>query len=58
MPEQAMRPSYHRAAQHGERLAAEGEICWGGSMFPNDIPRNPETWQTILTTTIEVDEVL
>jgi hypothetical protein len=53
-----MRPSYHRAAQHGERLAAEGEICWGGCMFPNDIPENPETWQIILKTKIEVDEAL
>jgi hypothetical protein len=58
MPEQAMRLSYHRAAQHGERLAAEGEICWGGCMFPNDIPENPETWQTILKTMIEVGEAL
>ena len=54
----AMRLSHHRAAQHGERLAAEGEICWDCCMFSNDIPENPEIWQTILKTMIEVDEAL
>jgi len=33
-------------------------ICWDGCMFPNDILENPETWQTILKTMIEVEEAL
>ncbi len=33
-------------------------ICWDGCMFPNDVLENPETWQTILKTMIEVEEAL
>jgi sugar phosphate isomerase/epimerase len=33
-------------------------ICWDGCMFPNDVLENPETWQTILKTMIDVEEAL
>jgi sugar phosphate isomerase/epimerase len=33
-------------------------ICWDGCMFPNDVLENPETWQTILKTMIEVEDAL
>jgi hypothetical protein len=29
-------------------------ICWDGCMFPNDLLRNPGTWNTILKTMIDV----
>lgn len=42
------------AKGHGERLAAEGEICWGGCMFPNEMLEKPDTWNTILDAMLKV----
>ncbi len=40
--------------------AARGieHICWDGCMFSNETLEKPETWQTILSAMIEVDEAL
>jgi len=29
-------------------------ICWDGCMFPNDVMRDPKTWQDVLTVMIQV----
>ena len=38
----------------GAQSRGVNHICWDGCMFPNEMLRDPETWNTILRTMIDV----
>ena len=40
--------------ESGELTNRCAHLCWDGCMFPNEVMLNPETWQTILATMIDV----
>ena len=40
--------------ENGQLTRAFRHICWDGCMFPNEVMRNPQTWQNILKVMIEV----
>lgn len=42
--------------EKGQPTRAIKHICWDGCMFPNDIMRKPDTWNSILATMIAVRE--
>jgi len=42
--------------EKGQPTRAIKHICWDGCMFPNDIMRRPDTWNSILATMIAVRE--
>ena len=44
------------AADHGEKLALEGEICWDGCMFPNAVMEKSDTWNNILSAMINIGD--
>ena len=40
----------------GELTRVCRHICWDGCMFPNEVMRNPKTWDDILATMLQVRE--
>ena len=42
--------------ENGNLTKAFRHICWDGCMFPNDVMNNPQTWNDILATMIQVRE--
>jgi sugar phosphate isomerase/epimerase len=42
--------------EHGDVLRTCRHICWDGCMFPNATMTNPETWNRVLATMLEVQD--
>ena len=40
--------------EDGRLTRAFSHICWDGCMFPNDVMKDPRTWNEILATLIAV----
>ncbi|MEM9644048.1 MAG: TIM barrel protein [Planctomycetota bacterium] len=42
--------------EHGDVLQTCRHICWDGCMFPNDVMHKPETWNSILSAMLSVQD--
>ncbi|MGB7326229.1 MAG: TIM barrel protein [Rubripirellula sp.] len=42
--------------EHGDVLTTCRHICWDGCMFPNDVMKKPDTWNSILSAMLSVQD--
>ncbi|TWU57027.1 Xylose isomerase-like TIM barrel [Rubripirellula tenax] len=42
--------------EHGDVLTTCKHICWDGCMFPNDVMKKPDTWNSILSAMLSVQD--